>query len=212
MGYSSAAVVASAVLLTALVVLPSDSGRDIRVASQASSTVPPTTGTTDAPTTTIPAAATAPPKPVATTSPCRNSRDPKCGPFRWDPPLGPNQPMSLTVEASPSAPRVGETVTFTATAADPDEQEIGFGPPAFGDGSAGDASRCTADAVGPQYGPWTPNARRGELTYRWTHAYSASGTFIAQFRFVSGGCQTAGGQRVAYPSSAERSVTVTVMP
>src|SRR5437762_1768062 len=38
-------------------------------------------------------------RPAPPTKPCRNSYDPACGPFRWDPDPGPNQPLGVTASA-----------------------------------------------------------------------------------------------------------------
>jgi len=51
---------------------------------------------------------------------CRNSTNPQCGPFRWDPQPLPNRPMRVDVQIAPSHPRPGDVVTFTVVASDPD--------------------------------------------------------------------------------------------
>src|SRR5438067_5196899 len=72
---------------------------------------------------------------VRVTIACQNSHDPRCGPFRWNPAPGPDQPMNIEVSASPAAPRVGQHVTFTVTSSDPDAPGPGRGTfLAFGDG------------------------------------------------------------------------------
>ena len=56
----------------------------------ATTTAPAATAPTPTPDTT-----TAPGAPT-TTLPCRNSTDPACGPFRWDPAPAPNQPVAVS--------------------------------------------------------------------------------------------------------------------
>ena len=42
---------------------------------------------------------------------CKNSRDPACGPFSWDPPPGPNAGLEISVNG-PTTAKVNEPVTF----------------------------------------------------------------------------------------------------
>lgn len=116
---------------------------------------------------------------------CRNSTDPRCGPFRWETVLI-NQPMTLQLAWSPQKPVVGQPVTFTLTASDPDAPAPGGSSSlSFGDGSA-----LVADAAPPpacdRYGPWSvpaPEAGRWVRTY--THIYQATGTYTAAFSETS---------------------------
>lgn len=96
-----------------------------------SATGPPTTGApaagpapAPAPTTTAAPAPTPPPTAPPTTV-CRNSTDPSCGDFRWDP-----QPGAYEVEvyavSTPVAAAAGEPVTFAIDYVDP------AGPDALG--------------------------------------------------------------------------------
>ena len=161
--------------------------------------------------TTVTASPAAPPTtaPSSTTSTslvCRNSTDPACGPFRWDPPPGPNQPMTVAVSVSPAAPRAGETVSFRVTVDDPDGADLvgGGGSVDYGDGTPVPGFSGHVDCVG-SYGPWTPPGPvplHKEFTYQ--HAYAAPGTYTVTFTFGSfGNC--------AYgPSEAVQTATVSV--
>ena len=105
---------------------------------------------------TTPDSTTAPGAP-STTLPCRNSTDPACGPFRWDPPPGPNQPVAIEITHSPSAPQVGEQVTVTVHVAEADSQIDGV-TVSFGDEEVltlPPASVVACDGAAPA-GPWTP--------------------------------------------------------
>ena len=140
-----------------------------------------------------PAATTTRPSLTTTTSParattplaCRNSREPACGAFRWDPPPPANQPMRLSVTVTPSQPRVGQKVTFQVVAEDPDGDITGERVD-YGDGGGqsvpGQPSCATA------HGPWTPpKATSGRLAKTYEHSYSAAGNFTAAFTFRSHG-------------------------
>ena len=68
-----------------------------------------------------PAAAPAPtPTPTSppTTSACRNSTDPSCGDFSWDPQPGPYE-VEVYAVSTPVAARAGEPVTFAVEYVDP---------------------------------------------------------------------------------------------
>ena len=165
---------------------------------------------------------------TTTTIVCRNSSNPACGPFYWDPPPGPNQPLTVEVHYTPAAPRAGETVTFYVTATDPDARFFNTVCYLFSDNGAGPAGCGTAhnDGMtnfnpptydpycGPKYGPWTPPARPGRESLGSpegsgvTHVYSTPGTYTATFRFDSEAttCRFAG----PYASHGEGTVTVVV--
>ena len=148
------------------------------------------TTTTIAVTMTRPVTATT--RPTATTTPaCRNSRDERCGTFRWDPDPGANVRLTAEVTVQPAAPRVGQAVTFTVVVVDTDAAPIsdmsGCGQgPGFGDGvEPGD---CMPMCARTQYGPWSPPARqRGEKTFTYTHTYDRAGSFPFWSKFGSAG-------------------------
>jgi hypothetical protein len=143
---------------------------------------------------------------TTTTLLCRNSRDPACGPFVWDPPPGPNQPLTVTIAVSPEAPRAGETVTFRVVLDDPDgdslraqhdDVDYGDGGPTVG---VGGHVNCA-----PGSGPWDSAARPVHEELVFTHVYAQPGTYTATFPFTTyGNC--------AYgPSAATARPTVTVI-
>src|SRR5438067_7268354 len=160
-------------------------------------TVPETVVVPETTTTTEPTTTTMRPSTTTTALVCRNSFNPKCGPFRWDPqPV--NQPMTATVTYSPQNPKTGETVTFHLTAADPDADVSAPDPascgssfsansPNWGDRSIrepcghGDVV-CDASPTGP----WTPPAPKpGQIAQDYTHVYEDPGTFVTSFTPVS---------------------------
>jgi hypothetical protein len=175
------------------------------------STIPPST---ERPTASV--AATRPaavveadePAPSTTTTAllCQNSFDPACGAFRWDPPPGPNQPLTASVSASPASPKAGEPVTFRIRVEDPDGSRLldrtertvdyGDGTPFGGTAGHGDCAGGT--------GPWTPPPPvpvHEELVFQ--HAYVNPGTYTVTVSFKAlGNC--------AYPAS-EGTATTTVV-
>jgi hypothetical protein len=182
--------------------------------------------TTAVPPTTTTAARIAP-APTTTTLVCRNSSDPRCGPFRWEPDPGPNQPLTVDITYEPSSPRAGETVTFHVTARDPDASQFPQMCSFFGDGSGpcisgvkGASSDPSAPDYepycGPMYGPWTPPVRPGQESLGnppgsgVPHTYANAGTYLVRFSFDSSAtfCGYAG----PYASQGEGTVQVVVQP
>jgi hypothetical protein len=149
-------------------------------------------------------------RPLPTSIPCRNSTDPACGPFRWDPAPGRNQPIDIQLSYEPAEPHIGDVVMFTARVVDPDASPITSGdetcnPPSY----SGTPSRCSPNCPSPGYGPWTPPPRqRGDRIVKYSHQYTEAGSFTASFWFGSaGGCA-----RNPYSSAAESAVTINVSP
>src|SRR5262249_18316538 len=123
----------------------------------------------------------------------------KCGPFRWDPSPGADQPLHVNASAQPAGVQVGQTVTFHVTADDGDHP-ISACVPSYGDGPAGPGCATPACAPAPAYGPWTPPARQAghdERTY--THAYSQPGDYTAAFAYTASGCDTNNPYRSSAP-------------
>ena len=108
---------------------------------------------------------------------CRNSADPACGSFYWDPQPVADRPLMVDVRFTPEQPRVGDEVTFEITYVDPDAPELACTVLAFGD----DASPTHCDS--PQrpcgrYGPWTPPAPQPlEARQVEVHVYNQPGTY-----------------------------------
>ena len=139
----------------------------------ATTTAPAATAPTPTPDTT-----TAPGAPT-TTLPCRNSTDPACGPFRWDPAPAPNQPVAIEIAHSPSAPQVGEQVTVTVHVAETDSKIDGI-TVSFGDEEAltlPPASVVACDDPEPT-GPWSPPDATGvDTVSTYGHTYTRAGDF-----------------------------------
>lgn len=235
---AAAAVVAIAVL-GALVGLGPDDDGDTDIATMPSPTTRPepevlgdrierdptgTTTTTAAettPTTTTtvqdappPASAPATTSPPTTVPACRNSTDPACGPFRWDPaPVDRPATLTLTPQAGPIV--AGQRVDLTLTMSDPDgpvtlaEWDIAVSPH---DGvTYGSSSTVERPPACPErYGPWTPPPPNGgeastltNITFRDPGTY----TITVDVR-PAAGCDNVD----PYRSAARATITVEVRP
>ncbi|MBV9411333.1 MAG: hypothetical protein JO148_07040, partial [Acidimicrobiia bacterium] len=141
-------------------------------------------------TTTAPLKPTTPPNDSPSTTVCRNSYSPACGPFSWQPPPDQNQPITGQVTADNTTVRVGDKVTFTVTGMDPDAAPLQECNIDFGDNQgyhcdprpAIDPSYCP-----PQYGPWTPPAKnQGTINdSSINHTYQQPGTYQVTFNVRS---------------------------
>jgi hypothetical protein len=119
---------------------------------------------------------------------CRNSTNPACGPFFYDPPLT-NEPAAILVSTSPAVPKVGDTVIFTLEVTDPDT-DISNPCMTFNFGE-GVSSNCEPDCStqGPRYGAWDPPPIEPDaVTYEMPHVYTAAGTYEAHFDLTVGTC------------------------
>jgi hypothetical protein len=172
--------------------------------------LPPTSVSTtrSTPTTARPVASTTtrPSTAVTTTTICRNSFDPACGPLVWEPPAGVNRPLIVSVTASPSTPRAGERVTFRVVGDDPDAAVTDCRDFYYGDDS--DAGGCSRAACPPQYGPWAPVAVPGHRELNFDHVYATPGSYRARFYLRSGEC----GGAAPYGNGASGEITVVVAP
>lgn len=151
---------------------------------------PPASTTTASPLS--PPTVAGPPVESPTTSPptieCRNSYDPACGPFRYDPePV--NGPMTVDVSASPNAPSAGEEVVFTVTVNDdgPIYPDNCVNSQQYGDLTP--SSVCTAACI-PQrerFGPWDPPPPEPRtVTEQFGHVYERPGVYTAEFTYNAG--------------------------
>lgn len=189
-----------------------DSGAEDSAESSTTTTSSTTTATSAGlPSTTTPTSSTTTALPVPTTSTaaepvCRNSRDPVCGPFAWEPEPS-NAPIIARLEITPETVRIGEELSVVVTAEDPDahvdETCIGL---AWGDG--GPPSSCGTSCAGDtRYGPWDPPAPSpGRASRQFVHAYAEPGTYILTAAARSLSCLPA----QLYESQVEMTATVTV--
>ena len=145
------------------------------------------------PTTTVPPPTTAP----APT--CRNSTDPACGAFRWDPEPAPNAALSIGFVDPTTTAAVGEEVVFNVVWSDADATLTydNFSAEGVGLGRA-----CTQEA---RFGPWTPPepaGGSGDLVYR--HTFTEAGTYTVVVSAGTADCNT------PYGNDATTELTVTV--
>ena len=125
---------------------------------------------------------------AAPAKPCRNSYDAACGPFRWDPDPGPNQPLTVTVSPPSQLVKPGDEMNFHVVADDPDAKiDRDCVVSEFGDGQTGGSCPPPA-ACPPPYGPWTPPARvhdHYELDIKHKYATAQPNPYTASFRLQS---------------------------
>lgn len=115
---------------------------------------------------------------------CRNSTDPACGSFTWDPEPAPNQPLEASF-SHPEAVAVGEVFLFEVVWSDGDA-----------DLSYDHFSMDGRSVPGPcaridRYGPWTPSAvRPASGTKRYRRRFEAAGTYDVVVDLRTGDCQS----------------------
>lgn len=102
-----------------------------------------------------------------------------------------NQPLVVTVCVEPATAEVGQPVTFTVTAVDPDAPvpEVCGNPTVqFGDGSSADDDCGLGCTLSKPVTPRRTEPQPGKLTRIFTHAYAEPGSYNARFSFQSGPC------------------------
>lgn len=153
--------------------------------------VAPTTTSTTAPAaaaaavSTTTTTTTAPATTTTTVDPCRNSTDPKCGPFHFDPQPGADRPMTVEVTVEPAAPVAGQPLVFHVTLSDPDG--VSYNGTTFNYGNGGVAGSTPNPCA--KYGPWDPPApdlASATETIDVGHTYFEAGTYTATFLFDAG--------------------------
>lgn len=132
------------------------------------------------------------PEPTTTTAVlvCRNSSDPRCGDFYYDPEPDPNQPLTITVTVEPAVPVAGQEVVFTVEVEDPDaeplpndcRQEVWFGDEEFRSTTCPVHYHCL-----DRTGPWDPPEKRPYRdVHEFRHVYEESDTYTVTFVFRTG--------------------------
>lgn len=176
-----------------------------------------TTTTSEVTTTTTSSTATTAPTAPTTTRTCRNSYDPACDAFRWDPAPGPNADITTQATVDPEHPKAGQTVTIRVMAADPDasvEKAVNFG---WGDQPVGSRTYDNCPAHRKRYGPWTPPTRtRGQIELAFTRTFDRPGSYSFGYTIYSAVCDQYEmghwvGDAVDHnPYASEKAVTRTV--
>ena len=151
-----------------------------------------------------------PPAAPTTTAPCRNSTDPACGPFRWEP-TPQNEPATLTV-TPPDGPIVaGEQVELLLEMSDPDGRvtlgcyTVNLDRPGLATGSC-----VVEDFVCPErYGAWTPPPPEPDRAEAVTVVeFHETGTYTVDVDVTrADGCDNVD----PYRSGARTSITVEVV-
>lgn len=160
-----------------------------------------TLGTADGPTPTV----TEPPSPS-----CRNSTDPACGAFHWDP-VPVNRPAVLTA-ALPAGPIVvGRSYELTLEMFDPDGPVDLACYSVDADGPALALGSCTVEsrsACPDRHGPWTPPpGSRGEARTVTQIEFQRAGTYMVEvIADAAQGCDNVD----PYRSAAATRITVEV--
>lgn len=117
---------------------------------------------------------------------CRNSEDPVCGPFRWDPAPAPNQGLTARFIDPPSTWDGQSNLEVQVEFSDPDSYYIWSQ-------SKIDEQPRTRDCswVKPRYGPWTPPPIRptgGTFTAYLHFEAQGPGTHIISLALATGTC------------------------
>jgi hypothetical protein len=118
---------------------------------------------------------------------CRNSFDPACGDFQWDPkPV--NDPMLVKVEASDQSPGVGELIEFVVTVEDDALKKPRESYRTYGERTGG-SNTVSCKSQPRRYGSWTPPPKGDQsVSERFEHAYSQPGEYKAVFEYSTTQC------------------------
>jgi hypothetical protein len=179
---STAAVIAA---LAGVALLPNEPAHDVRdVATEPTATAEPTASPEPTPSPTVEPT----PDPTPTPLVCRNSYDPACGEFRWDPAPEPNMDIEIEIDVEPAAPRVGDKVVFRFTVVDDTPKRPFRYTTGFGDGPPRTLMEMCVLGREP-YGPWTPPEPIRTVTEDKTdHTYEEAGTYEVLFVYANDHC------------------------
>jgi hypothetical protein len=191
---------------------PTTTSTDTTLATTTSETLP------DSVVSVVESSTTVPPKSTTTSLVCRNSYDPACGDFYWDPPPPTNQPITLQVTPSATEVSVGQEVTLSIVADDPDATLKVACMPSGPIVRWGDPNQniyaCDPGCPepGPRHGAWdTPAPEPGHFdgVEKWT--YNTPGTYTVNVYVSSSqACAFGYGGYSPYGSYASTVITITV--
>jgi hypothetical protein len=148
---------------------------------------------------------------------CDQSYDPACGPLVYDPPAAANQPVTISMAASPEGPyQQGDVVHLTFTIDDPDAAVPADCVHVMGHHTittmyvfTGCDRAYTCSPPVPRHGTWPPPTivpGHIEVTYDVTLTHESESSLYVQVTALSGGsapCSTP--ESEAYGSPADRS-------
>jgi hypothetical protein len=104
----------------------------------------------------------------------------------FDPPVGTNAAVSMTVSVSPAHPQPGQQVTFTLQASDPDSHLLYLGTYRFSRQGPGVVGDDTIGRCPTAYGPWDPPKKSsGSAKKVLRYTYKDAGTYEAYFSFYA---------------------------
>lgn len=147
---------------------------------------------------------------------CRNSYDPVCGEFSWDPKPAPNSEITFEIRQEPEAPKAGETVTFYVTARDdagvePESMRPVAGESASDSKEGWDSVKARPDCQQPEerYGKWTPpDPVFVQVSHVFQETYRLPGEYEVSFPYVTAMCDPYNPYRSF--GTLEHTVTVTL--
>ena len=147
--------------------------------------------------------------PVTTSGACRNSYDPACGPFSWDPPPH-NRPLTIQASAQPAEGAADRRFAFHVVADDPDAEIVSCLPRVDWGDNVVENEDCVVNyncRVETRFGPWRPPppGAPGHADFDLSHTYARPGAYRVTFQMGSGsGCD------LSYASQATKTLTVVV--
>jgi hypothetical protein len=117
---------------------------------------------------------------------CRNSTDPDCGKFRFDPSVDDDAKTTVKVAITPPNPKPDELVKFRIVAVDDDSQELFLGTYSFSSEGPGVIADDFHGTCPKAYGAWDPpDEKEGTLGKTISHRYREAGTYTATFQVIS---------------------------
>ena len=117
---------------------------------------------------------------------CRNSTEPACGAFRFEPSPSEDDEIEVDVTFMPRRPKAGDEVTFDLQASDPDSQFLYLGTYRFARQGPGIVADDPPGSCPRAFGPWVPPSdEEGSTSKSLSYTYREAGEYQALFTFFS---------------------------
>jgi len=143
-----------------------------------------------------------PPSTGVTVPACRNSRDPVCGPFRWEKAPPANQPLVASFAKAPPTAVAGQAVSFEVSWSDD-------APLVFDRLTTDGSGMAQACSYLPRYGQWTvPDGSRRSGTLPYSTNFANPGVYTVAVYLGTGGCESP----FSSDQHVETTITVTAPP